>query len=252
MNLKLAKCKYESAMERFAEPALMNFLKAEFPSLGGEKVRKLFVSELMNILDKFYYSNDKIQFGQMRWLALSKDTRPTCESPKFIPVTLTIVSEIDIKKYCNGVNREEIVQDIIARLLTEAFEQDGLLSMRDISLILCYDNSYVSALRLKYEKRMKKILHFTGYDMDMGTAISHKTVIIRKVFLEKKEPLQVARETNHSPEAVQRYCLHFNKVKWCVENGMSKQEITIVTGMKSHLIDEYLEIIKEINASLDT
>jgi hypothetical protein len=57
-----------------------------------------------------------------------------------------------------------------------------------------------------------------GYDMDMGTAISHKTVIIRKVFLEKKEPLLVARETNHSPEAVQRYCLHFNKVKWCVVN----------------------------------
>ncbi len=58
----------------------------------------------------------------------------------------------------------------------------------------------------------------------------------------------VARETNHSPEAVQRYCLGFNKVKWCVDNGMSKQEITIVTGMKSHLIDEYMEIIKEINA----
>jgi pyruvate formate lyase activating enzyme len=42
--------------------------------------------------------------------------------------------------------------------------------------------------------------------------------------------------------------LHFNKVKWCVDNGMSKQEITIVTGMKSHLIDEYLKIIKELNA----
>jgi len=61
-------------------------------------------------------------------------------------------------------------------------------------------------------------------------------------------PLLVARETNHSPEAVQRYCLGFNKVKWCVDNGMSKKEITIVTGMKSHLIDEYMVIIKEINA----
>ncbi|MCD4846013.1 MAG: DUF1670 domain-containing protein [Methanosarcinales archaeon] len=47
---------------------------------------------------------------------------------------------------------------------------------------------------------------------------------------------------------MQRYCLHFNKVKWCVNNGMSKQEITIVTGMKSYLIDEYLKIIREINA----
>ena len=166
MNLKLAKCKYKSANERFAEPALMNFLKTEFPSLGGKKVRELFVKELMNILERFYYSKDKIKLGQMRWLVLSKDTRPTCDNPIFVPVTLTVTSEIDIEKYCNGVNREEIVQDIIARLLTEAYEQGGMLSMRDVSLILCYDNSYLSALRLKYEKRTGTLLHFTGYDMD--------------------------------------------------------------------------------------
>jgi hypothetical protein len=28
-----------------------------------------------------------------------------------------------------------------------------------------------------------------------------------------------------------------------VENGMGKEEIRIVTGMKAHLIDEYLKII---------
>lgn len=123
MNLKLAKCKYETANERFIEPALMNLLKLEFPSLGGEKVRDLFVKELMNILERFYYSKEKIKFGQMRWLALSKDTKPTVDNPIFVPVTLTVVSEMDIDKYCNGVNREEIVQDIIARLLTEAYEQ---------------------------------------------------------------------------------------------------------------------------------
>ncbi len=176
----------------------------------------------------------------MRWLAINKDTRPTCENPKFIPVTLTLINGVDIEKYCNGINREEIIQDIVARLLTETYEQGGLLSMRDLSLILCYDGSYLSRLRLTYEKRMNIVLHFTGYDQDMGTAISHKTEILRKIFLEKKDPLQVARETNHSPEAVERYCLHFNKVKWCVENGMGKDEIMIVTGMRAHLVDEYL------------
>ena len=66
MNLKLAKCKYESANERFIEPALMNVLKTEFPSLGGKKVRELFIKELMNILERFYYPKDKIKLGQMR------------------------------------------------------------------------------------------------------------------------------------------------------------------------------------------
>lgn len=78
MDLNRRKKTYVTAMDRFVQPALMNFLKSEFPSLGGERVRKLFVEELMNILDRFYYPRDKIKLGQMRWLAISKDTRPTC------------------------------------------------------------------------------------------------------------------------------------------------------------------------------
>jgi len=96
----------------------------------------------------------------MRWLALSKETRATSKNPQFVPVTLTLVSEEDIEKYCNGLPREDIIQDIIARLLTEAYEQDGLLSMRDLSLIMYYNASHLSNLRLKYEKR--KIRHFTS------------------------------------------------------------------------------------------
>jgi len=62
--------------------------------------------------------------------------------------------------------------------------------------------------------------------------------------------VQVARETDHSPEAVEKYCVGFNKVKWCVENEMGKEEIRIVTGMKAHLIDEYIKIIGEHKAAL--
>jgi hypothetical protein len=76
------------------------------------------------------------------------------------------------------------------------------------------------------------------------------TEIVKEVYLEKKEPVQVARETDHSPEAVGMYCQQFNKVKWYVENEMGKDEIRIVTGMKAHLIDEYLKIIEEPKAAL--
>jgi len=39
-------------------------------------------------------------------------------------------------------------------------------------------------------------------------------------------------------------------VNWCVENGMGKEETSIVTGMKAHLIDENLKIIDEHNVAL--
>jgi hypothetical protein len=38
----------------------------------------------------------------------------------------------------------------------------------------------------------------------------------------------VARETDRSPDVVGKYCQQFNKVKWCVENEMGKEEIRIV------------------------
>ncbi|MCG2782149.1 MAG: DUF1670 domain-containing protein [Candidatus Altiarchaeales archaeon] len=243
--MKQRKKQYASAKDRFIKPALMNFLKTEFPSLGGDKIRKLFIEELMKILDKCYYPSNKLRLGQMRWLTLSKETRATNKDPQFVPVTLTLVSEGDIGRYCNGINREEIMQDIIARLLTEAYEQGGLLSMRDLSLIMCYGDSYLSNMRLKYERRNNTTLHFTGYDHDMGTAISHKATILRKIFVEKKDPVRVARETGHSPEAVQNYCIGLNKVKWCMENKISKDEIRLVTGMSAHLIDEYIKIMEE-------
>jgi len=57
MNLKRRKNQYATARGTFIKPTLMNFLKAEFPFLGGERVRMLFVDELMKILDKCYYSH---------------------------------------------------------------------------------------------------------------------------------------------------------------------------------------------------
>lgn len=244
MDLKDRKRKYSSVKTRFLKPAIINFIETEFPSLGGQKVRDLFVDELMKILDECYFPVDKLKFGQMRWLTLSKDTRITSKSPKFVPVTLSLVTEGDIEKYCSGVKRRDIMSDIVARLLNEAYEQGGLLSMRDLSLVMSYDHSYISALRLDYEKRNNTVLHFVGYDHDVGTATSHKTSILRKIFVEKKDPVQVARETEHDPKAVENYCVDLNRVRWCLDKGVSIDEMTIVTGMRKHLIEEYINIIQ--------
>jgi len=62
--------------------------------------------------------------------------------------------------------------------------------------------------------------------------------------------VQVARETDHRPEAVGKYCQQFNKLNRGVENEKGKEEIRIVTGMKAHLLDEYLKIMEAHKAAL--
>ena len=98
----------------------------------------------------------------------------------------------------------QIARQAIGRMIQEAYSQGGILSSRDLGLLTLRDPSTVSALRLTYEKEQNCPLPHTGLLHDIGLGV-HKALILRKIILEKKDPADVARETNHSQKAVDRY-----------------------------------------------
>ena len=53
----------------------------------------------------------------------------------------------------------------------------------------------------QYQREQDEILPTRGNIHDIGPGITHKGIIVRKK-LEKKSTSQIARETKHSPEAV--------------------------------------------------
>jgi hypothetical protein len=53
----------------------------------------------------------------------------------------------------------------------------------------------------------------------MGSSISHKTTIINKVVIQKKDPATAARESNHSQKADDRYLKDYNRVKTVFEQN---------------------------------
>lgn len=237
--------KYQSAHDRFLIPAIANFFSKEFPGFFGPIVRLNIAQSLVAIFESLYQENSRIKPGQLLWNALDKNTRGDSPKRKYKPVILTIVSDQDITDFQMKKPVRQIRENVIARITQEAYQQGGILSARDISLILLQNNAYVSHSRIEYEKKNNTILPHPGVLHDMGSTISHKKQIVYKYVVEKKSPVVIARETNHSQLAVDRYLKDFQRINYLANEGKDILTIHQLTKIAKPVINQYLEIIEQ-------
>jgi hypothetical protein len=238
--------RFKSAKVRFLKGILDNFFKNEFPKLIGPILRDKLTDELINILDKMLPLKDHLKPGQVIWNAVDIRTRADSQHPKFVPVILTLISEEDIEKLTNGTTMSVIRDQAIARLHHEAYSQGGLLSMRDIGLLTWRYGGTISQYRITYEKEQDVILPNTGTLQDMGSCISHKAIIIKKLIIDKKDPITVAKETNHSIYAVERYLKDFYRVRYCYDDNKDIEFTSLATGLNKFVVKQYFEILNEL------
>lgn len=237
--------RFTSIKNRFLKGVLDNFFTKEFPKLIGPLLRSKLVEELIRLLEKTLPLKDHVLPGQVVWTAVSIRTKPHALNPVFIPVVLTMVHEEDIKQLTKGLHPSIVAESVIARIMHEAFAQGGLLSTRDIGLLTWRNASGLSQLRKRYERAQGIILPHVGSLQDMGSCISHKSTIVRKVVLEKKDPLTTSRETAHSMLAVDRYLKDFHRVRLCHTHGKDADFISFATGLNKHVVQEYIKIVEE-------
>jgi hypothetical protein len=237
--------KYRSAHDRLLIPAIANFFAKEFPGFFGPIVRVNIAKSLVELFESLYPEKSKLKPGQLLWNALDKNTRADSPKRKYKPVILTIVSDQDISDFEHKVPISKIRKNAIARITLEAYQQEGILSARDISLLLIQNEAYISRLRIDYENENKTILPHPGVLHDMGSSISHKKQIVFKYFVEKKSPLAVARETNHSQLAVDRYLKDFQRIKFLANEGKDIETIHLLTKISKCVIIQYKQIIEQ-------
>lgn len=238
--------KYSSAKVRFLKGALENFLQRELPKLLGPILREKLVDELINILEATLPAKDYLKPGQIVWNAVDISTRADADNPKFVPVILTIIDEDDIEKLSKGVKMKDVKKNAIARIIKESYAQGALLSMRDISLFGWRNDGEISKFRLEYEKEHDVTLPHTGSLQDMGTCISHKNIIIKKIIVDKKDPYTVAKETNHSMFAVDRYLRDYRRVEHCYRDAKDIEFTVAATGLSEYLVKQYWSILDSI------
>ncbi|MBP1665571.1 MAG: hypothetical protein H6Q23_431, partial [Bacteroidetes bacterium] len=138
-----------------------------------------------------------------------------------------------------------ILKKVMDRMIREAYQQGGVLSTRDLSLLLVFNGSGLSRQRIEFEKEHQTILPHAGVIHDMGTTLTHKRIIVYKHVVEKKDPTIVARETNHSQPAVDKYLKDFNRVKTLVYDNKDIDFIHHTTNIAKPVVKQYLQIINK-------
>ena len=237
--------RYNSAKQRFLKGAFLSFFAREFPKLFGPLMRERIVHELLQMVDTMMPEVSRVKPGQIIWNALDKRTRGDSPNRKYVTVILTLISEEDVRQLVKGTPMTAIAKQAVARILLEAYQQGALLSMRDIGLLTWRCTSVISQFRKVYEQENDTVLPHTGNLHDMGSCISHKAAIVTKVVKEKKDPLNVAKETKHTLPAVDRYLKDYHRVKMCYERNGDIGFIHKVTGLSKPVVKQYLDLIND-------
>jgi hypothetical protein len=236
--------KYSTAHDRFLQPAIMNFLARELPGYGPI-LRKNIASELVNLFNEMCPETTRVKPGQIVWNALDKNTRADSINRKYKPVILTLVDDEDIALFEKESPAKKIKQQVMSRMIRETYAQGGALSMRDLSLLLSCNASSLSEMRAQYEHEHNTVLPHTGILHDMGSTITHKVQIVYKHVVEKKAPNIVARETNHSQNAVDHYIRDYNRVRILHNDKKDVDYIKTTTNISKNVINQYLKIINQ-------
>jgi hypothetical protein len=236
---------YASAQKRLLEASIAHFFAENFPSSFGPTIRARIAEALLALIEEQSPARAQLHPGQCVWNAVALDTRADSPHLRLVPVILTLVDKADIQQLADGAAPPQIAQTAIARRCDEAYQQGGLLSMRDLGLLTWREPATISHYRQNWEAAHGRILPHPGSLQDMGTCVTHKTAIVVKAVYEKKDPRQVARETHHSQKAVDRYLSDFYRVRTCYRANPDQGFICQVTGMSAHLVQQYLTIIEK-------
>jgi len=242
---------YRPMLRKSFEAAVSTFVTREFPFLKGSMIVDLFVKELKKLTDTYYPFPSHLRPGQMLWMAVDKNEKLGYKKPitqtKMKSVVLTILSQKDLIKYLKGIPIEKIRQSVWARCLREANTQGTVLSGMDLATIFKLQPDLVAKGVRAYEKEHHTILPRRGTIHDLGRSVSHKTVICEKKLKENKTTSQIAQETHHTPEAVDRYLKGLQQTTFCRERGMDIRDISFITSMSEGLVKQYIRLAKSLN-----
>jgi DNA-binding CsgD family transcriptional regulator len=229
--------------------ALYNFFVNECPQLGGELTRKALVQSILIMVNNFYPETTHLRPGQLMWTTIHRDEKPCygkkISESKITPVNLQLIRSEDILDRAKGKKLRDLKKEALARIFTEAYEQEGCLTNAEAAILLKISPSTVSKYTKEWENENKKLLPRRGTIHDIGPTLTHKKQIIHKLFIEGRTIEEVSRATYHTIAAVHRYITTFKKIFLCRKKQLTNEEIVYTLRISNRLVEEYQNIIDE-------
>ena len=118
--------------------------------------------------------------------------------------------------------------------------------MRDLALLFKRHDSQICVARQQYEKVKNRMLPTPSILQDMGSGVTHKGLILRKLLIEKKDMAVVRNETHHTQQAIDRYLKDYHRVEMLLNDNKDILYIAQITQMSINLILQYKTLYEEI------
>lgn len=246
----LPEVQYRPQAAKTLRQCLMTFISREFPRLGGPWVIELFVAKLLELIETYWVASDRLQPGQTVWQAVAIDERPayrkSMADTRLVPVVVTLVNQEDITQLRGGADRRQVLKHALVRAAHDAYAQGGVLTVVDLGLLFHESYNEIARLIRRYEAETGETVPRRGNVHDMGRTVSHKAIICRKAYVDGKLTPVIARETFHSPAAVDRYLLDFARVHVAVvQCRMTPEEAAFAIQRPLSLVRQYIQLIDE-------
>ena len=141
----------------------------------------------------------------------------------------------------NYIKQQERDMRVMARLIKSAYEQGGILTGAEVSVLLNRSIGTISRYLKAYHEKHKDILPTKGNILDQGSSPSHKGIII-ELYEQGYPEVDIARLTTHNIESVSRYVKTYKDILLLLEKGFNVMEMVRVTGRGRSTIFQYQKL----------
>lgn len=246
-----------SRVQRRSLPELLvhKFL-TEYGYDHGPVIARAIVDDILHTVEQCYPQHLAPQ--TVLWLAVRRDWKGRKQKRitigDLVPVRLLMYTDEEVQ--CLSDQQLRKTQQAqrtfnrarFARWCLEAYEQGGVLTQLDLSLISGLAQKVVREILHEYEAHTGQVLPTRGTVHDIGPTVTHKAEVIRR-WLRHESPAEIARAVNHTQGAVDRYLADFQKVRLLAQR-FPAADLPPLSGLTRHVVQQYLVLIRQYEPGL--
>ncbi|MGD2103962.1 MAG: DUF1670 domain-containing protein [Anaerolineae bacterium] len=214
----------------------------------GPVIARAIVDDIVTTIEGCYA--ERVAPKTVVWLAVRVEKRGRRKGigvPDLVPVQLKMYTEREVDLLTDPALRKKrrarraFNRARFARWCFEAYEQGGVLTQLDLTLLSGLSAHYVSKVLREYEERTGEIVPTRGTVHDLGPSVTHKGEVVRR-WLRHQSPVRIARETKHSQASVDRYIADYQRVRLLAQK-VPTEDLPALTGLSAGVVEQYTELV---------
>jgi hypothetical protein len=237
--------KWERLRQKQQDVQFINRLQAGLNCSPFES--KAILNCVYDVYQPFFDNTASMKPGQILFEVVSvensaKEKLSDCQMKTVILTLDAGVADLAVRE-CEGVIG--LRRHRFQRIAIEAFQQGGLLTVEDIAnrLLNCGERTVTRDIKALKDKGICLPLRSTI--KDMGRAVSHREMIVKRWLL-GMEFSDIARQTNHSIEAIANYIEKFKRVICLAKDNHEISTIAFLVKISANLAQQYYDLYQTL------